>query len=251
MRGVLKTTCLVLLFLGFVYPVLSAPQFPAIDGRIVDQADLLRPATEKALEQQIQDYENATTNQLAVVTVESLQGYAIEDYGYQLGRHWGVGQKDKNNGVILLVAPNERKVRIEVGYGLEGELTDAYAHKIIQKDILPFFKESQYEKGIQSGVSNIFLATGYDHYKPKLVGKNNFEREFVENATTSQWIAVIILFIVWFVFTKIFVRYLGDGSSGGGHFHHGGGGSYRGGSSFGGGSFGGGSFGGGGASGGW
>src|SRR4051812_39115728 len=102
-----------------------AQTYPQLTGRVVDQAGVI-PADEKAqLEQLLAAHEAKTSNQVVVATVASLEGQSIEDYGVGLGRAWGIGQKGKNNGVILLVAPNERKVRIEVGYGLEGELTDA------------------------------------------------------------------------------------------------------------------------------
>src|SRR5262245_55483447 len=94
--------------------------FPALTGRVVDEAGILDPATKAALEQKLSDFETKTTGQLVVVTLKSLQGTSIEDYGYQLGRHWQIGQKEKNTGALLIVAPNERKVRVEVGYGFEG-----------------------------------------------------------------------------------------------------------------------------------
>ena len=103
--------------------------FPALTGRVVDDAGILDPATKAALERKLADFESKTTGQLVVVTLKSLQGTSIEDYGYQLGRHWQIGQKDKNTGALLIVAPNERKVRIEVGYGFEGTLTDLYMPK--------------------------------------------------------------------------------------------------------------------------
>ena len=90
-----------------------------------------------------------------MVTLKSLQGTSIEDYGYQLGRHWQIGQKDKNNGVLLIVAPNERKVRIEVGYGLEGTLTDAVSRFIIDNSILPRFRANDFPGGIKRGVDDI------------------------------------------------------------------------------------------------
>ena len=99
--------------------------FPALTGRVVDEAGILDPATKATLEQKLSDFETKTTGQLVVVTLKSLQGTSIEDYGYQLGRHWQIGQKEKNTGALLIVAPNERKVRIEVGYGFEGTLTAA------------------------------------------------------------------------------------------------------------------------------
>src|SRR5690606_22456892 len=99
--------------------------------------------------------EQKSTDQLVVVTVPSLQGYEIEEYGYQLGRHWGIGQKDKDNGVLLIVAPNERKVRIEVGRGLEPIVTDLMSKIIIENAILPEFRRGNYGAGIRAGVRDI------------------------------------------------------------------------------------------------
>ncbi len=122
--------------------------FPALTGRVVDEAGILDAATRDKLEKLSADLEAKSTDQLVVVTLKSLQGTSIEDYGYQLGRHWQIGQKDKNNGVLLIVAPNERKVRIEVGYGLEGTLTDALGSFIIQQAILPRFRAGDFAGGI-------------------------------------------------------------------------------------------------------
>jgi uncharacterized protein len=129
--------------------------FPALTGRVVDDAALLDAATRTALTGSLADLEQKTTDQLVVVTLKSLQGTSIEDYGYQLGRRWQIGQKDKNNGVLLIVAPNERKVRIEVGYGLEGTLTDAITKLIIENSILPRFKVADFSGGIKRGVEDI------------------------------------------------------------------------------------------------
>ena len=96
----------------------AAQTFPQLTGRVVDGANLLSPADEAELTGKLAALEQASSRQLVVATVPDLQGYPIEDYGYQLGRHWGIGQKGANNGTILLVAPTERRVRIEVGYGL-------------------------------------------------------------------------------------------------------------------------------------
>src|SRR5262245_58918825 len=97
--------------------------FPQLTGRVVDEAGVLDGATRASLEQKLAAFETKTTGQIVVVTLKSLQGTSIEDYGYQLGRHWGIGQKDKNSGALLIVVPSERKVRIEVGYGFESQLT--------------------------------------------------------------------------------------------------------------------------------
>src|SRR5437016_2830504 len=111
------------LSLGFA--IAAEPHFPALTGRVVDEAHLLDANARSSIESKLADFESKTGDQLVVATLSSLQGYEIEDYGYRLGRAWGVGEKGKNNGAVLIVAPNEHRVRIEVGYGLEGTLTDA------------------------------------------------------------------------------------------------------------------------------
>ena len=136
--------------------------FPALTGRVVDEAGILDPAAKTALEQKLADFETKTTGQLVVVTLKSLQGTSIEDYGYQLGRHWQIGQKGKNSGAILIVAPNERKVRIEVGYGLEGTLTDAVSKLIIENSIIPRLRANDFAGGIGRGVDDIIQAVSTD-----------------------------------------------------------------------------------------
>jgi uncharacterized protein len=129
--------------------------FPALTGRVVDEAGLLSAGDRATLTASLADLEAKTTDQLVVVTLKSLQGTAIEDYGYQLGRRWRIGQKDKDSGVLLIVAATERKVRIEVGYGLEGTLTDAATKLIIENTILPAFKTGDFAGGIKSGTDQI------------------------------------------------------------------------------------------------
>ena len=136
--------------------------FPALMGRVIDEAGLLSVADRAALNQSLADLEAKTTDQLVVVTLKSLQGTAIEDYGYQLGRHWKIGQKDKDSGALLIVAASERKVRIEVGYGLEGTLTDAATKIIIDNAILPRFTTGDFAGGIKSGVADIIQLLGGD-----------------------------------------------------------------------------------------
>lgn len=138
--------------------VFAAPDFPALSGRVVDGAGLLSADQIAALTTQLETHETETSNQIVVATVKDLQGYSIADYANRLGRHWGIGQKDKDNGVVLLIAPNEREVRIEVGYGLEGALTDATSSDIIRRQILPNFREDDYPAGIQKGIDNILGA---------------------------------------------------------------------------------------------
>jgi uncharacterized protein len=101
-----------------------------------------------------------------IVTLKSLQGNQIEDFGYQLGRHWGIGQEGKDNGVLLIVAPTERKVRIEVGYGLEGTLTDALSKTIIEQEITPRFKRGDMGEGIVAGTDAILAVLGGEYTPP-------------------------------------------------------------------------------------
>ena len=146
------TLMLVLALLLFAAPV-TAQTFPALSGRVVDQAHLLNPAQIQDLTRKSETLEAQTGRQLVVATVNSLEGYPVEDYGYKLGRAWGIGQKGKDNGVILLVAPNEHKVRIEVGYGVTPVLTDAMSGLIIREIVLPHFKQdpADYGGGIEAG----------------------------------------------------------------------------------------------------
>ncbi|HVT56276.1 MAG TPA: TPM domain-containing protein, partial [Xanthobacteraceae bacterium] len=129
--------------------------FPQLTGRVVDEANILDAATEIDIDTKLEKLEKKTSTQFVVVTLTSLRGRTIEEYGYRLGRHWGIGQKGTNNGVLLVVAPNERKVRIEVGYGLEGTLTDAITSVIIQNTILPRFRANDYQGGIRAGADAI------------------------------------------------------------------------------------------------
>ena len=126
---------------------------PALTGRVVDEADLLPPPAEASLAARLAELERRTTDQLVVVTVESLHGEKIESFGLRLGNGWGIGQKDKDNGVLLIVAPNERKVRIEVGLGLEKVLTNRECAHIIDRDLLPHFKAGRMEQGIEAGAA--------------------------------------------------------------------------------------------------
>jgi uncharacterized protein len=132
-----------------------AQKFPTLTGRILDEANLLSAEDERALAAELKALEERSTDQLVVYTTRSLQGYPIEDFGYRLGRHWQIGQQGKNNGVILIVAPSDRKVRIEVGRGLEPQLTDLMTKLIIENAILPAFRRGDFAAGIKAGVRDI------------------------------------------------------------------------------------------------
>ncbi len=145
----------------------AEPEFPPLTGRVNDRAGLLSERDQRELEAALARFEAETTDQIVVVTVASLQGLPIEEYGYQLGRHWGIGQKGKDNGALLIVAPEEREVRIEVGYGLEGELTDAQSRTIIETRILPHFRGGDFAAGIKAGVAAMIETLG-GSYDPAL-----------------------------------------------------------------------------------
>ena len=150
----LRLLLLCLATLHFAAPA-TAQTFPKLTGRVVDGANLLDPAREAALTQKLTDLERTTGRQLVVATLPSLQGRTIEDYGYRLGRAWAIGDKDKDDGVLLIVAPNQRKVRVETGYGARVFLTDALSGVIIRNTILPRFKADDYPGGIEAGVEAI------------------------------------------------------------------------------------------------
>ena len=145
----------------------SARPLPRLTGRVMDGANLLSPAAEQDLVRTLAALETATTDQLVVVTVPSLDGEPIESLGLRLGNGWGIGRARINNGVLLIVAPSDRKVRIEVGCGLEGLLTDERAQAIIDADLLPQFGEERYEQGIRRGVAAIEATLRADPGRPK------------------------------------------------------------------------------------
>lgn len=150
--------------LAFVLLTLAcaALTFPPLSGRIVDQAGIIPAATELEIEPKLRELEDKSGIQLVVATVKSLEGGDIETYANQLFRTWKLGEAKNNNGVLLLVAPNERKVRIEVGYGLEGTLTDALSSVIISNAITPRFKSGDFGGGIMRGVEDIITVLTTD-----------------------------------------------------------------------------------------
>ena len=244
--GLIPALLLVLVLWLAALPAFAAEiRFPALTGRVVDDAQLLTQEQEQALTGKLAMLEQQTGDQLVVVTLPSLQDQEIEDFGYQLGRHWGIGQKGKNNGVLLIIAQDERKVRIEVGYGLEGALPDAIAANIIQTRILPAFKRGDMVAGILAGSQGIMQALAGE-YQP------------VDNTSKADKQGGPWLFILVVIAMIVLHNLRGGGGPGGrrraaymaGGFGAGAFGGRTGGGS-GGFSGGGGSFGGGGASGGW
>src|SRR5947209_4475951 len=236
------------------FAALAALHFPELTGRVVDQANVLPAATRSALDTKLSELETKSGIQLVVATIASLEDSDVETYANQLFRAWKLGEKPKNNGVLLLVAPKERKVRIEVGYGLEGVLTDALSNVIITNQIVPKFKAGDFAGGIERGVDGIIAALTTDTsdwQKKKQVRTDEQDSAFA--ALLPFLIVGLFIFIFWMMSRH--ARGRGRGGWGGPVFiptgsSWGSGSSWGGGGGFGGGfSGGGGSSGGGGASG--
>ena len=241
----------------------AAPTFPALAGRVVDDAHVLSADAQQQITTELADLESKTGRQLVVVTLPSLQGYAIEDYGYQLGRAWGIGQKGQNNGALFIVAPSEHKVRVEVGYGLEPVLTDALSSIILQEKVLPKFRSGDVQGGVLDGTAALVqqLALPDDQAKQNVAqaaskpARRSHETPFSLIFTAFILFWVLSAFIgalggrgrrggggAWWLLPLILSSGRGGGFGGGGFGGGGGGGGFSGG---------GGSFGGGGASGSW
>jgi uncharacterized protein len=254
--GMTVAVFIALCFASFAF----ALDFPELTGRVVDQAGVMSAESKSDIEAKSKTLEDKSGIQLVVATVKSLQGSDIETYANQLFRTWKLGEAKKNNGVLLLVAPNERKVRIEVGYGLEGTLTDALSSVIISSAIIPRFKTKDFSGGIERGVDGIISVLSGDsaEWQPKVNVRTESKAEETDKIFPIVF-TILLIFFIWYL-----IRNAGSGRppgpgtrSGpiifpggwGGSSDWGGGG---GGGGFGGGfSGGGGSSGGGGASGSW
>lgn len=178
---------------------LQQPTFPALTGRIVDNARILTPEDRSVIEADLAALEERSTDQIVVVTLPSLQGYEIEDYGYQLGRRWGIGQAGKDNGVLLIVAPNERRVRIEVGRGLEPIVTDLMSRIIIENAIIPQFRQGNFSRGIRAGVRDL---------KDTLLGDTEAVKQRARGLNRSDgpdWIAILL--IAFWIGIVLYVMY--------------------------------------------
>jgi uncharacterized protein len=231
--------------------VKDLPARPTPPRLVNDLADVLSPSQEQTLEQKLVAFNDSTSTQIAVITMQSTGRYPIEDYALYLGRNWGVGQEGMNNGVVLLAAIKDRRVTVQVGYGIEPYITDGRAKRIIENDILPAFRNSDYNAGIDAGVNRIMEYVSGE-FAPK-------DEDLSKPMGIGQIIFIIIIVIIVLIFMSRSnkgggVTYSGRGPTywgGGGLGGFGGvrGGGFSGGGGFGG--FGGGSFGGGGASGGW
>ena len=251
------------LFLCLMPAVVFALDFPPLTGRVVDQAGIMSAASRSDIEAKSKELEDKSGIQLVVATVKSLQGSDIETYANELFRFWKLGEAKKNNGVLLLVAPAEHKVRIEVGYGLEGTLTDALSSVIISSAIVPRFKANDYSGGIQRGVEGIIavLTTDASEWRQKAdVRADDLSGDF--NKLFPILFLVLLIFFIWYLIHQANGPGSGPGGTGrrrgpiivpplGGSWGSGWGGGSSGGGFGGGFSGGGGWSGGGGASGSW
>jgi uncharacterized protein len=233
-----------------------AANFPALTGRIVDQANVIPADVRASIEPKLSDLEAKSGIQLVVATVSSLGDEEIEPYANELFRTWKLGEKTKNNGVLLLVAPKEHKVRIEVGYGLEGTLTDALSKVIITNAIAPRFKTGDFGGGVSRGVDDIITVLTTDasewQKRPSLRLDHQQDTDPVTWLLIAIAIVIIALLIISQGFRSLFMNLLLNILVNSGGSRGGGGGFSSGGSSDSGGfSGGGGSSGGGGASGSW
>jgi uncharacterized protein len=229
------------------------PEKPA--SPVVDVAGILTADQKRDLEQAIITFQDSTSNQLAVAIFPDLQGFTEDDFAYAVARKWGIGDKKKDNGVLLIFFMNERKSRLEVGKGLEGALPDIEAGRILKEVIRPYFKDKRYYEGISAGVSEI----------ARLVIQEIRDPQPKKTKKDDKWVTgIVLLVLIGFVIFAMFRKNRGGGAGGGGFggpmffygggFNSGGSSSWGGGSSGGGsswGGFGGGDFGGGGASGDW
>jgi uncharacterized protein len=245
------------LSLTLLAPAAHALEIPELRAHVVDRADILPPDRERALEERLERFEQQKGTQVVVHTTPSLEGLDVETYSIRVAEAWKIGRKKLDDGAILTVAPNERKVRIEVGYGLEGAIPDALGSRIIQEEILPSFRRGRFADGIESGVVAILrLAAGEKLPEPRR-----------SPGLGNPLLLYAAFFLLMFVLPAILARSggrrrgygnapFGYGPFGYGSRRHGGfGGGFGGGGGFsrGGGGFGGGGgrFGGGGASGSW
>jgi uncharacterized protein len=239
-------------FFVLVAPAWAAPKFPALTGRVVDDAHILSDSTKADLDQKLAALEQKTSRQLVVVTIPSLQGYEISDYGYQLGRAWGIGQAKLNNGILLIVAPTEHKVRIEVGYGLEPIMTDAFSSVIIQTQILPKFRSGDFNGGVEAGADALIEQLSLDTSEAEKRAAAAAQPRHGQGQGNPLVFLIVIIF-VFIALSRVFGGwwllpfFLGGGGRGGGF----GGGGWSGGGGGGWSGGGGGCFGGGGSSGSW
>src|SRR6478752_10033379 len=188
-------------------PAWAAPKFPALTGRVVDDAGILSSQTKADLTGKLAALEQKTSRQLVVVTLSSLQGYEISDYGYQLGRSWGIGQKGTNNGILFIVAPNEHKTRIEVGYGLEPIVTDAFSWVVIQTQVLPKFRQGDFNGGVQAGADALIEQLSLDQSEAErraAMASQQLRDQSHDNGGGGGLVGFLIILFIFIAISRVF-----------------------------------------------
>lgn len=181
MRFALITWC-------FLLTSVLAKDVPRPVGHVTDLAGMLTRQEISSLENKLKNYENTSSNEVAILIIESLEGEILESYSIKVAQKWGIGQKDKNNGVLLLISKNDRKMRLEIGYGLEGVLTDAMSGRIIDGTITPRFKDGDFYGGISDGVEMIIKVCEGEFTAEDLANETKFMVVF--------FISIVIVFLI-------------------------------------------------------
>lgn len=204
-RSAVRLLVVVLLFCGPAQVSLSQ-EVPFLGGRVNDTAEMLSFGTINELEMILQEHENATSNQVVVLTIPKLENQTLEEFSMNVVETWKLGQADKDNGVLLLIARDDRKLRIEVGDGLEGALTDAVSSSIIRNEITPKFREGNYDEGVKDGIQAILAAIGGQYQASEEVG--GAPLDFVGVVVGMMIFTIVVgLFTVIGVATKGFVSW--------------------------------------------
>ncbi|MBN9274256.1 MAG: YgcG family protein, partial [Mesorhizobium sp.] len=193
-----------------------AADLPALTGRVVDDANLIDAATKVLLTQKLADFEAKGSDQIVVATIPSLDGEEIEPYANRLFRFWKLGQAKENNGVLLLVAKNDRKMRIEVGYGLEGTLTDLHTKLIIENDMVPAFRAGDFSGGIEKAVDDMIMVLQGNPEELEARGKRNEQAPFNSDDLffaifITIWVLIFFGGIAMSVLPPIFGQKIGPG----------------------------------------
>ncbi len=261
-----KIVALLIIFSALTASAQQLPDKPKPPRIVNDFAGVLSPQERDNLERQLVQFNRETSTQIAIVTVKSLDGTSVDDYAFKLGEKWGIGQKGKDNGVLILVKPkygNEKgQAFIALGYGLEGVVPDAFANRIVDNEMIPHFRNNDYYSGLLAAMTRLTQLT-----KGEFTAENYMKQTSHKGKVGGGIGTIIFMIIIFFIFSRagsarkssmgrslpfwVFLGMMGGGRSHGGSWDSfsGGGGSFGGGGGFGG--FGGGSFGGGGAGGSW
>ncbi|MCX6180226.1 MAG: TPM domain-containing protein [Chlorobiales bacterium] len=184
----------------------AAIEVPVLSGRINDYAAMISAPAKAEIEGKLKQFEASESTQIVILTVPSLKGDPIEDFSIRVAEAWKIGQKGSDNGVLLIVSRDDHKVRIEVGYGLEGKLTDLVAGRIVRDEIVPAFKAGQFDVGFAKGVSSIIAAT-HGEYKAK--------SKAVRNGDKPSFPLLFIIFLVIYIIFHLFKGFFGGGFGGG------------------------------------